>query len=208
MIFKDTNVFQKIPVVAAALDPRHKHLKCFSIAVQMSVKEHLLNQMQQLSTVQGTSSNVDISPILSVYGDCQPSVSETESDTLEAVEDDHGYTKRPRVSCPGTKTAANAMQLLHGVDYMHSDALDDDHVAELERYLRQPTVPLNHDPLSWWKEHSRLFLILSNIAEKYLCVPATSVPSERVFSAAGLVLNRLRSRLSPEHVDTLFSCGE
>lgn len=37
-----------------------------------------------------------------------------------------------------------------------------------------------------------------------MCVPATSIPSERVFSAAGLVVNRLRSRLSPEHVDMLL----
>jgi len=37
-----------------------------------------------------------------------------------------------------------------------------------------------------------------------MTVPATSVPSERVFSAAGLVVNRLRSRLSPEHVDMML----
>ena len=38
---------------------------------------------------------------------------------------------------------------------------------------------------------------------KYLSVPATSVPAERVFSMAGLVVNRLRARLTSEHVDML-----
>jgi len=65
-------------------------------------------------------------------------------------------------------------------------------------------VPINHDPLSWWKENCHRFPRIWALAAKYLCVPATSVSSERVFSTAGLVVNRLRSRLSPEHVDMLL----
>ena len=30
------------------------------------------------------------------------------------------------------------------------------------------------------------------------------IPAERVFSTAGLIVNRLRTRLSPEHVDMLI----
>ena len=56
----------------------------------------------------------------------------------------------------------------------------------------------------WWKLHQDDFPSLSKLALKYLCIPATSVPSERIFSLAGLVVNRLRARLSPEHVDMLI----
>lgn len=38
------------------------------------------------------------------------------------------------------------------------------------------------------------------MVKKRLCVPATSVPSERVFSKAGLVLNNKRTRLTTEKV--------
>jgi len=44
---------------------------------------------------------------------------------------------------------------------------------------------------------------LSNIAEKYAIIPATSVPSERIFSKAGQILCARRNRL-PDNLDTLI----
>lgn len=35
-------------------------------------------------------------------------------------------------------------------------------------------------------------------------IPGKSVPSEGVFSAAGLTVNRLRTRLTPDHVNMLI----
>jgi len=42
------------------------------------------------------------------------------------------------------------------------------------------------------------------MAKKYLCIPATSVPAERVFSTAGDVVTAQRSQLKSEHVDRLI----
>jgi hypothetical protein len=45
--------------------------------------------------------------------------------------------------------------------------------------------------------------LLSIVAKKILCVPATSASSERVFSDAGNVIADDRSRLTPEVASAL-----
>ena len=74
---------------------------------------------------------------------------------------------------------------------------------EINNYLDQPTVESDYNPLQWWKEHSCVFSLLAKMAKKYLCVPGVSVPSERIFSKGGIIVDPFRSRLSPSHVNTL-----
>jgi len=50
--------------------------------------------------------------------------------------------------------------------------------------------------------------LLSNVARRYLITPATSVPSERVFSAAGHITNQKHACLLPENVRILVSLAE
>jgi hAT family C-terminal dimerisation region/Domain of unknown function (DUF4413) len=58
-------------------------------------------------------------------------------------------------------------------------------------------------PLDWWRENAHDFPHLAAMARDYLCVPATSVPSERLFSAAGHTVSKQRTRLSSTSVRSL-----
>ena len=74
---------------------------------------------------------------------------------------------------------------------------------EILRYRERNLLPLNGNPLEWWRAQVDLPL-LSDIAKRYLCVPATSVASERVFSTAGDIVSSQRSVLRGDHADQLI----
>jgi hypothetical protein len=42
------------------------------------------------------------------------------------------------------------------------------------------------------------------VVKKYFCIPATSVPSEQIFSKAGLIITKQRNALKPENADMLI----
>lgn len=52
-------------------------------------------------------------------------------------------------------------------------------------------------------DHNKHLSPLGTIATRYLCVPATSVPSERLFSTAGYIVGSRRTRLHTDAVEML-----
>jgi hypothetical protein len=74
--------------------------------------------------------------------------------------------------------------------------------SELRIYRRERILkhtasdPAN--PLIWWKNHDTQYPVLSKLAKQFLGVPATSAPSERIFSAAGNIITKKRNRLKPD----------
>ena len=104
---------------------------------------------------------------------------------------------------PAAVGQASAMALLLGPHYSAAPAVSSVEV-EVENFIRDFPPGLDTNPIKWWTVNAGRFPRLKKLARQYLAIPATSVPSERVFSAAGLIVTRLRSRLTPEHVDMLI----
>lgn len=65
-----------------------------------------------------------------------------------------------------------------------------------------------NNPLDWWSKKEKKYPIHAKLARRYLCIPATSAPSERVFSAAGLTIAKDRASLNPETADALIFLHE
>lgn len=82
----------------------------------------------------------------------------------------------------------------------HTDAAQSSFDTELECYLKLPVVERSTQPLEWWKRNEAR---LQRLARKSLCLPPSTVPSERVFSEVGILYDKRRSRLSGENADKL-----
>ena len=85
--------------------------------------------------------------------------------------------------------------------------------AELDLYKIEPRIPhkvqtasgfVYNNPLEWWKLNCGRFKVLSQMAREILCIPATSAPVERLFSAAGNTMAEDSCNLSPYLADDLI----
>jgi hypothetical protein len=69
-------------------------------------------------------------------------------------------------------------------------------------------ISLEEDPLFWWNQKKVILPNLAIQARVYLAIPATSVPSERLFSSAGNVFTKKRNRLSQNNLHNILFLRE
>ncbi|XP_023201057.1 zinc finger BED domain-containing protein 1-like [Xiphophorus maculatus] len=72
-----------------------------------------------------------------------------------------------------------------------------DAILEVRSYLEEPLFQRGADPLSWWETKALIYPLLSHVMAGRLCIVATSVPSERIFSKTGQIITERRNRISP-----------
>ncbi len=63
-------------------------------------------------------------------------------------------------------------------------------------------------PLSWWKSSANWYKNLGKLVIKYLAIPATSAPSERIWSQAARVLTVKWNRMKEDVTAAMMYCRE
>lgn len=101
-------------------------------------------------------------------------------------------------SAPAPAASTSACQSDSQVE--HQPFTDSDLETEMCRFKNEEALPSDQNPLDWWKDHENIFPFLSKLAKKHLGRIMSCVPSDRLFSEAGMVMSIKRDRLDDEDV--------
>nr|XP_055027769.1 zinc finger BED domain-containing protein 4-like [Misgurnus anguillicaudatus] len=174
-------VAKSLPISACMLDPRFKRLLFLPEKAREDAKAHLTDLLHDSEiTHSETSGEQD-------FADC--------SGTTNALPSEH---KKPRLEAD--------LEELFGFHYKSRNPTTKQPTTsedEIQDFFQMPDIPTLGNPLEWWACNGHQFPRLSKLAKSCLAVPATSTPSERIFSLAGNTVTRQRSSLHPSHVDAL-----
>lgn len=105
---------------------------------------------------------------------------------------------------PAKRQKLGLFNFLNCEDIQQNSSLE----CELSLYDTLPLCSFDENPLLWWKQHQNMFPSLSFLARRYLTIPATSVPCERVFSTAGNVITQKRSSLIGANAEALIMMAQ
>ena len=167
--------------VAAFLDPRFKDLDPFILEEDRDdIKEDVKMELLQLA------------------------------ESIETESQDQNVDKPVEPPSPKRKKSGPVSALFAGMAQSSRRQLSGPQTvkSELRRYQEEDPIDLDANPLEWWKARLVQFPLLAKLVRKVWSLPATSVRSEEVFSAAGNVLTKKRARLLPENVNSLVFLHE
>ena len=127
----------------------------------------------------------------------------TEMSTLEPIE--RSQTQIVVEVSPPNPSKRRKLDFWKIVDEQCNQVHDvNSYSVELDSYLAENCVNRETDIIMYWFENQKKFPLLYKLSLKYLCIPATSCSSERVFSKAGEIVSAKRSRLKPKNVNDLI----
>lgn len=80
-------------------------------------------------------------------------------------------------------------------DIVSAVNIDTDVTKQVQRFLDEPLLSRQESSLEWWRSRMPVYPCLVPVVRQRLCLVATSVSSEHIFSSTGLVLNDRRRHL-------------
>jgi len=167
-------------VIATVLDPEYKAMTHFPDNVRAAAYEFVREQ----------AATMPLPPPVQLAATTEGAAGPAQSQPPPA--------KRAKVDTTG-KDSREAAQRFMGAAAVEPAAP----VCDVDNYLSTLQSTPDGGLLEWWRDHLNDFPQTSELARRYLAIPATSAQSERLFSATGRIVNKLRTRLLPERVESL-----
>lgn len=93
-------------------------------------------------------------------------------------------------------------QIVSFDDFLTTPVITSRAEMELDLYLNFPSES-NLDIQSFWRRNEATFPLMSRVARSILCIPASSLACERLFSRAGAIVTKQRNKLSADRVNSL-----
>lgn len=177
-------------LLASFLDPRTKELAFFGELDTEKVISMVKSELIEIAEKSGMNNPPNHDPDVDI--DTDPVIDSPQLDIFKNL------SKRLIPAAPMSLEAEKEM-ITERVEH------------ELKQYMeRVPMMAMKKgknysNPLKdFWALRETDFPLLSKLARKILCIPATSAPSERVFSQAGLTITKLRASLTADNASKLI----
>ncbi|XP_022823853.1 zinc finger BED domain-containing protein 4-like [Spodoptera litura] len=180
-------------VIATYLDPRYKN-KFFTSVSEERIKEEILKICRNTQDILVSRS---ISPRVKKM---------RMTDSMEIDTEQPGTSGTRRKSCLISDLAKMLDSSSDDESWETPEIVSPDAMLkkELHSFRNKKRISLNENPLKWWSVNQCELKLLSQIARKFLSAPPASVPSEQLFSEAGLIYTPLRNRLESEKAAILL----
>jgi hypothetical protein len=137
--------------------------------------------------------------------------SQTETE-LQIMFDDLNFELNPNINMPAEETTEIIKTSSNNEDSIFNVLFGSENqyykkTNEVDNYINESITEKaepNTNPYIWWNSHKNKFPVLSILARKFLSIPATSVPSEQLFSDAGNNMTSKRTALKPKFFQELL----
>ena len=176
--YQDSAV-QRVINVTAFLDPRYKELPFLSVPEREAVMEQVEDELIAMYTISRDDTEKN-EPEESAEG--EPPMKQAK--------------KGPVADLLGDLFAKDSLP--QRLDYSEKVR------KELLLYKAEQPAELDSDPLQWWQNRRLAYPQISALVQRKFSITATSVPSERLFSSAGMIISSRRNSLLPSNADKLI----
>ena len=211
---------QDLLCLASAVDPRFKDLNWLSADEREKTFERVFEEAMSVAKTPLLPSMVRVK--VEPEESDMPSFSQTQCTTVSGpplpnLPEDFVQSLDPLVPQPSAPKPSSPKPSASKLedDFFYDEVIlvkveegpvsvEDKVRLEMTRFKAEPRCPLDCHPMDWWKDRMGSYPYLVKVAIRYLMIPATSVPSERVFSAAGNIVSKKRCSLSASNINMMI----